>query len=205
MANTKRKKSNAPKQSHKLVWITLVIIAIPCIIVLFVVLRSMSSQNSPVVGNRFSDDDLNPAITEENITNVQTRVGQISGVEEATVDLKSATLRVHLNMDDNATQDEIQAAVDTAYDEINELLPITTYFTNTDDAKMYDLEIDGYNYLVDEESDSQIYIKITKTGAGEKTTDVLSTAKDADLVYRLYNNVDDTESSDEESTEETTE
>ena len=40
--------------------------------------------------------------------------------------------------------------VDSAYNIVNDQLPIDTYFTNKDGSKMYDLEIDSYNYLIDD-------------------------------------------------------
>ncbi len=188
MAKLNLKKSkNAPKQSHKLVWITLIILAVPCVIVLFVIQSSVISQGKPVTGRRFKGDDLVNEITDEHITSVQTSMSGIDGVEEATVDLKSATLRVHLNMRDDISQEDLENALDSAYDRINEILPVATYFTNTDSGKMYDLELDAYNYIVDEthSQDGQIYVKIVKTGAGKKSKDVLTSPKDEELVNQI--------------------
>ena len=49
------------------------------------------------------------------------------------------------------------------------------------------LEVDGYNYVVDNShpQSGQIYIKITKTAPGKKTTDVLTTPKDQELVNEI--------------------
>lgn len=183
-----KKKSIEPKQGHKLVWFTLIIIAIPVVIVAYVLLTSMGGQGEPVVGNRFNGEDLNPSITEEAMNSIQEQVSGIGGVEEATINLKSATLRVHLNMDDSYTQDQIQAASDQAYEIVAATLPIDQYFTNREDAKMYDLEIDVYNYIVDDShpAEGQIYIKTTKTGAAtDRVTDVMTTAKDPELVAQI--------------------
>ena len=186
---TKPKKTKTnPKQGHKLVWFTLIIIAIPFVIVAYVLLTSMGGQDEPVVGNRFNGGDLDPAITNEAMTSIQEQVAAIGGVEEATVNLKSATLRVHLNMDDSYNQDQIQAASDQAYQIVASVLPIEQYFTNREDAKMYDLEIDVYNYIVDEShpAQGQIYIMTSKTGAsGDKITDVMTSPKDPDLVNQI--------------------
>ena len=65
---------------------------------------------------------------------------------------------------------------------------IDQYFTNREDAKMYDLEIDVYNYIVDDShpAEGQIYIKTTKTGAAtDRVTDVMTTAKDPELVAQI--------------------
>ena len=183
-----QKKNTESKQGHKLVWFTLIIIAIPVVIVAYVLLTSMGGQGEPVVGNRFNGKDLNPSITEEAMNSIQEQVSGIGGVEEATINLKSATLRVHLNMDDSYTQDQIQAASDQAYEIVAATLPIDQYFTNREDAKMYDLEIDVYNYIVDDShpAEGQIYIKTTKTGAAtDRVTDVMTTAKDPELVAQI--------------------
>lgn len=183
-----QKKNTESKQGHKLVWFTLIIIAIPVVIVAYVLLTSMGGQGEPVVGNRFNGEDLNPGITEEAMNSIQEQVSGIGGVEEATINLKSATLRVHLNMDDSYTQDQIQAASDQAYEIVAATLPIDQYFTNREDAKMYDLEIDVYNYIVDDShsAEGQIYIKTTKTGAAtDRVTDVMTTAKDPELVAQI--------------------
>lgn len=183
----KKTKSTAPKQGHKLVWFTLIVIAIPFVIVGYVLLTSMGGQGEPVVGNRFNGSDLDPEITTELVNTIQEQVSGIGGVESATANLKSATLRVHLNMDDSYNQDQIQAAVDQAYEIVNANLPMDQYFTNREDAKMYDLEIDVYNYIVDEThpAEGQIFIKTTKTGAGDRVNEVLTTPKNADLVGQI--------------------
>lgn len=183
-----QKKNTESKQGHKLVWFTLIIIAIPVVIVAYVLLTSMGGQGEPVVGNRFNGEDLNPNITEEAMNSIQEQASGIGGVEEVTINLKSATLRVHLNMDDSYTQDQIQAASDQAYEIVAATLPIDQYFTNREDAKMYDLEIDAYNYIVDDShpAEGQIYIKTTKTGAAtDRVTDVMTTAKDPELVAQI--------------------
>lgn len=183
-----QKKNTESKQGHKLVWFTLIIIAIPVVIVAYVLLTSMGGQGEPVVGNRFNGEDLNPSITEEAMNSIQEQASGIGGVEEVTINLKSATLRVHLNMDDSYTQDQIQAASDQVYEIVAATLPIDQYFTNRENAKMYDLEIDVYNYIVDDShpAEGQIYIKTTKTGAAtDRVTDVMTTAKDPELVAQI--------------------
>lgn len=83
----------------------------------------------------------------------------IEGVESATMDMKSATLRIHLNMQDGYDEDGLTNAAEAAYGIVNNVLPIDTYFTNSNDSKNYDLEIDSYNFLVD--ADHQLMDKDT--------------------------------------------
>ena len=139
------------KQGHKLVWFTLLIILIPVAIVGYMLLTSMEGSGKPVEGNRFSSNDLNPRIQESVMNTLSNELMSIEGVESATVD--------------------------------NSVLSIDTYFTNTEGSKNYDLEIDAYNFQVDDShpQDSQIYIKITKTGAGTKVVDNLTKARNQEL------------------------
>lgn len=191
MAKMKRKRvaSNKSKgQGHKLVWFTLIIIMIPVVIVGYVLLTSIGGQNHPVEGSRFSKTDLDPAITDSSISSLETSLTSIDNVEKASVDLLSATLRVHLDLVDSATDDVANQALDSAYNIVNDQLPIDTYFTNKDGSKMYDLEIDSYNYLIDDThtADGWTYLKLTKTGASKgPVTDNMTTAKDPELASQL--------------------
>ena len=74
-----QKKNTESKQGHKLVWFTLIIIAIPVVIVAYVLLTSMGGQGEPVVGNRFNGEDLNPSITEEAMNSIQEQASGIGG------------------------------------------------------------------------------------------------------------------------------
>ena len=191
MAKMKRKRvaSNKPTgQGHKVVWFTVIIILIPVVIVGYVLLTSVGGQNHPVEGNRFSKTDLNPAITDNSISSLESSLASIDNVEKASVNLLSATLRVHIDLVDSATDEVASQALDAAYNVINDQLPIDTYFTNKDDSKMYDLEIDVYNYLIDDThtTDGWTYLKLTKTGASKgSVTDNMTTAKDPELSSEL--------------------
>ena len=74
----KRVASNKSKgQGHKLVWFTLIIIMIPVVIVGYVLLTSIGGQNHPVEGSRFSKTDLYPAITDDNISSLESSLSNI--------------------------------------------------------------------------------------------------------------------------------
>ena len=106
MAKMKRKRvaSNKSKgQGHKLVWFTLIIILIPVVIVGYVLLTSIGGQNHPVEGSRFSKTDLDPAITDDNISSLESALSNIENVDKVSVNLLSATLRVHIDLVDSAT------------------------------------------------------------------------------------------------------
>ncbi len=182
----KKKKTSAPKQGHKIVWFTLIVILIPFLIVGYVILTSLGGQNEPVVGNRFDSNDLNPAITNDQISQVQTAIASIGGVENVEVNLKSATLRISIDVSDDANADTCNAIAQEAYNQVNGILPVDTYFTNTEDAKMYDLEIDAYNFLLDDShTEGQVDIKVYKSGAGQVVTQNITEAKDPELASQL--------------------
>ncbi|MDO4466348.1 MAG: hypothetical protein Q4C49_05000 [Bacillota bacterium] len=186
MARNKNKQ-NKPKQGHKLVWFALIVIAIPCAIVAMVLLQSIGAQNNPVTGNRFSKNDCNPGISKSDINKVLDSIkGNVGSIENININLKSATLRININADDAADEGTIASMVDQAYEVVNQILPIDTYFTNKEDSKMYDLEINIYNWLVDDKHpEGQIYIQCTKTGAGNRVVDNLTSPKDKDLVNSI--------------------
>ena len=132
----------------------------------------------PVVGNRFDSKDLNPAITNDQISQVQTTIASIGGVENVEVNLKSATLRISIDVSDDANADTCNAIAQEAYNQVNGILPVDTYFTNTEEAKMYDLEIDAYNFLLDDtHTEGQVDIKVYKSGAGQVVTQNMTEAR----------------------------
>lgn len=180
-------KKNKPRQGHKLVWFALIVIAVPCAIVAMVLLQSMGAQNNPVTGSRFSKNDLNPSISKSEMNKVLDSINaNVGSIESITINLKSATLRVNINADDAVDEATVTSMVDQVYDQVNAVLPIDTYFTNKEDSKMYDLEINVYNWTVDNKHpDGQIYVQCTKTGAGNRVVDVLTTPKDKDLVNSI--------------------
>jgi hypothetical protein len=186
-SKTKTPKQPKPKQGHKLVWFTLIILLIPCVIVGYVLLVSKGEQGQPVEGSRFSSADLNPEITESQMNTILSQLKSIDGVEDASINLLSATLRVHLNTTDDLDREGVFNVLAIAKNVVQDNLPFETYFTNTDNSKMYDIEIDAYNWIVDDShpSDSQIYFKLTKTGAGDQVVDEISDAKNWDLVNSI--------------------
>ena len=102
------------------------------------------------------------------------------------MNLKSATLRISIDVSDDANADTCNAIAQEAYNQVNGILPVDTYFTNTEEAKMYDLEIDAYNFLLDDtHTEGQVDIKVYKSGAGQVVTQNMTEAKDPELAGQL--------------------
>ncbi len=185
LKDTTRQKKR--KQGHKLVWLTLIIIAIPCIIVGYVLLTSMETQNKPVVGVRFQEGDLDPKITKQNISDIESAISQIESIENCSITLKSATLRILVDVTDDTSYDaaieKIYQCAEAAY----AICPVETYFTNGEESKMYDIEINLYNWMQDDAhtSEGQIYLMYTKTGAGEYCLDNMNDARNWDIVSQI--------------------
>jgi hypothetical protein len=185
----RKPKKQKVKQGHKLVWLTLAIILIPALLVGYVLFTSAEESGQPVEGSRFGINDLNPAIQDSQIAAIQSELMQIGGVESATVNLNSATLRIHLNAADVADDAALGAIAEAAYQIVDNYLPVDTYFTNSADGKNYDLEIDAYNYLVDDAHpiDGWNFIKIVKNSSGEKIVENMTEAKNWDLAQAVKN------------------
>lgn len=180
------------KKHNWLLWVTLVIILIPCLLMLYIIIGSHRSSNSPVEGNRF-DGTLNPAITEEDRTALQSSLN-MDGVESVSVNLTSATLRVIINTQDDLSEAAVTDIMNAAYDAVIAKLPVETYFTNKTEgsnvSKMYDLEVEVYNIIPanDEQKASQIHMTRVKNSAAESdVTSILSSPKNEEISDELLN------------------
>lgn len=191
MANKqqKSKKSISRRASNILIAIAAVIIIVPVALLLWVVIDTKKGAGEPVVGSRF-DNEISTRITDEQLEEVET-VSSMDGVEKAAAVLKSATLRLDIDVVDEMSEEDMSALADALYEEVNAILPVDKYFTNTEKEKMYDLEINVYRFVPNKDSDmsTQIYLVKSKTGAGEVRTDVLTTAKNEEVANELINGI----------------
>ncbi|MDE6195748.1 MAG: hypothetical protein K2F55_02670 [Erysipelotrichaceae bacterium] len=184
----KEKGEKEPKKHNYLLWIASIVILVPILFLAYIILDTSGKTGEPVVGNRF-DNSLNPAITQEQISTIQTNI-QIEGAVKTQVLLKSATLRVYVQLPDQTGRDAIDAAAEKAFQEVVNQLPIETYFTNGEDGKkMYDLEVHVYNFTPGSaEADWNIYITKSKNAAAkESIVDVLTSPKNQDIANSLLN------------------
>lgn len=164
----KLKSSNKDKKNKRkpnwLLRFTLIVIAVPVLILAWTLVTSLETSGEPVVGDRF-DNQLDPAITDSQLTEVKNAL-QYPEAESVSVNLESATLRVTINTIDTATREQIEAIMNDAYNQVSNILPIETYFTNREGVKMYDLEIHVFNFIPDDTNrDAFIYYVLTKNAA----------------------------------------
>lgn len=183
----KKKASNLSKSSKILYTTAVIVIVVPLLFLVYIYLGAKENSGKPTVGSRF-DDSLNPAITEKQLSEVKSTL-KFDGVDKVEVNLISATLRISIDVADDASADTITAIMNQAYDDVDKVLPIATYFTNNKKStKMYDLEINVYNYIPNAEktANGQILMIKTKTAAAkEPNISVPTTAKNPEVAEKL--------------------
>lgn len=161
-----------------------IVILVPCLVLGFILVQASFKTGEPIVGNRFTND-LDPAITEENLASIKSKLSQNSLIEEVNLDLKTATLRVKVNADDAINAEQMKNLADEVYEDVASVLAVNTYFT-TDQRKMYDLEIHLYNDLDLVDSDKYLYaIKLKNANMSEPTYQVVSEPVNAELAKEL--------------------
>ena len=144
MSEIKQKKKKTKLSRSALVLIIgIIIIAIPVIAFLLILGISAMQTGSPREGSRF-ENDLDPQITQETVTALQSDLKSIGSIENVEVVLSQGQVKIFIDTDDNLTEEQVDSIVTSAYNKVNSALPINTYFTATDTRKMYDLQINVY-------------------------------------------------------------
>ncbi|MBO4920169.1 MAG: hypothetical protein J5365_08465 [Erysipelotrichaceae bacterium] len=121
----------------------IIIIAIPVLIFAGILGISALQTGSPRIGSRF-DGDLQPAITDKDLTELKTELSAIGSVEDVEVILSQGQLKVFIDANDSLSEEQIDSILMSAYNKVTAKLPIGTYFTGDDSRKMYDLHIHVY-------------------------------------------------------------
>ena len=170
-------------------WICLILIAAPVGVLGWILLSSMMDTGSPVLGNRY-EGDLDPAITKEQMTEIENAVGALESVEKSSVQMVTATMRVYVDVPDEWGVDEVKAKAEEVYDTVASVLDPSVYFTQADGRKMYDLEIHVYNLAENREDESFAYVIRNKTSSmSEPISSVVSEPLDAELAQQLRDDV----------------
>lgn len=180
-------KNPKPKKKHNyILWAGIIVVMIPCLLLGWLLLSTREKAGAPTVGDRF-ENALDPAITSEQVNEVKSAMA-FDSVDQVEVNLISATLRINIDVQDDMDEDAIKQVAQEAYDKVHGILPIETYFTNKDGDKMYDIEINVYNFIPEAEQEGQIHVVKSKTAAAESDRlDVLTSAKNADIADDLLN------------------
>lgn len=191
---SRNKKVNRPKRKTNkgniILVVGLIIIAIPFLVVGWIIVSATLDTGTPILGDRY-ENDLDPAITKSDITNIEKSVKNISGVQSCHVELATATLRVYADVDDNFTADMATSKADEVYNAVLGVLDLSVYFSQTETKKMYDLEIHVYNLDENRDSDEFVYVIKTKTSGMEvASTQLVSEPLDAELAQQLRDDVE---------------
>lgn len=182
--NKKETKINNKKKLSKgaiVLIISLIIILIPCLIFGGILISAAIESGRPVNGNRF-DNDLNPAITSADTSDIENSIKALSNVEDCDIVLTSAQYRINVDTKDSLGKEQIETLCIEIYDIVNKKLPIGTYFTASDTEKMYDLSINAYNKI----SDGNIYYILTKNSKmSDYSLQCVSSPVDEELASQL--------------------
>lgn len=161
------KQGNNMKKGHGaglLFIVLLTLILLPFLYLGWTFVTSYMESKSPVLGNRFKGD-LDPAITKEQLNNVDAAVAKIEGVQAHEVHLETATVRVYVDLNDDASADVIKQKAEEAYQAALSVLPVDPYFKQAGEKKMYDLEIHAFN--VSGQAENFAYVIETKNSGME--------------------------------------
>ena len=190
----KKKPAAAPAKKHKtkkndkstmILIVGLVLIAIPCAILGWILISASMDTGKPINGDRFKGD-LDPAITKDQLSEIESRIKGENQVEKVTVELTTATLRVYVDTVDSISDEEASALSETAYNDVTAVLNEGTYFTASNGKKMYDLEVHVYNNVDKSGSEDYVYvIRAKNSSMDQAATQIVSKPLDADLAQQL--------------------
>ena len=138
-----RKEKKRLSRSALVLIVGIIIIASPVIAFLTILGVAALQTGSPREGSRF-ENDLDPQITADTVSALESDLKSIGSIQNVEVILSQGQLRVFIDTDDSLNEEQVDAIVTSAYNKVNSLLPINTYFTATDTKKMYDLQINVY-------------------------------------------------------------
>lgn len=170
------------------IFVGILIILIPFIILGVILIQASMSTGKPILGDRFKND-LNPAITSEQLKEIATKIKGQSNVDSVDVSLKTATLRVYVDVSDTSSEQQVMDMSKSAYQDVISILDVNTYFTQHDGKEMYDIEIHAYNQDKNTK-ENFIYVITNKNSSMEKEhSQVVSKALDPELAQQLRDDV----------------
>ena len=187
---TKRRKKKTSTRTVIIFWVCLLLIMAPFMVLGWILLSAWLDTGSPILGARY-DGDLDPAITKSDLDSISSSVNSMLGVDNVDVELATATLRVYVDVDDNANVESVRSTANDVYNTVTGILDPYVYFTQTDTKKMYDLEVHVFNLAKNRDSDEFAYVIETRTSSMEEPiVNVVSEPIDAALAQQLRDNVE---------------
>ena len=131
-------------------------------------------------------------ISEQNREDLKSALKELEHVENVEVILKTVTLRVYLDMEDEIDAAAMETVEKQAYQILEEKLPVETYFTKTDTHSNYDLEMHFYNKKEYGGTNQHLYDILVKTSIMPAyRIDRPSDAKNPDLAEELLHPVEE--------------
>lgn len=177
-------------------YIAIAIIIIPCLVFFGILGISAIQTGSPRNGNRFKNDLVNK-ISSDQVSNIKNLISGLSNVESVEVKVSEGQLKVYVDTLDSLNEEGVDSIVTDAYNVVIKELPIATYFTKTNSAKMYDLQINVYTTI--ENSEGRQYKLLHKNSAEDNyMIDDMAHPIDAKLVSELEGKISSSDVVEEE-------
>ena len=145
-------------------WFSFIIILVPVCYFLYLIYSAYQETHIPIVGDRINSE-IETVIQPEQVDNISQRIKGIEGVENCQSDLVVETLRIKIDVNDDLADEDMEGILTQAYDIVNEVLPVESYFTQHNDYKEYDLEIYSFD---DMDSDEVRIILLNKNSKMEE-------------------------------------
>lgn len=189
---TQKKKTVKKSNLSKIHWpaviliLSLVIIAIPSVVIGKVLYDAFAATGIPAFGNRF-EMDLDPKITKDQVDELEDLLSSESLVEGVSVTLISASLRVNVDVTDDITLEQLNALAANVYTKVITKFPRETYFMMKENSKMYDLELHILNNIELKDEESYKYlIFVLNSMMEEPIIQLVSDPKNPEFVAALY-------------------
>ena len=127
------RKTNVRKRSRRrrrnpVFWIALILFAAPFLVLGWFLLSAALDKGSPILGERYKND-LNPAITKADLTNIEEQAAKVDGVIRAETRLATGTLRLYANISEDSTEEQADAMADQLYSVVTGILDPSVYFS----------------------------------------------------------------------------
>lgn len=163
-----KKKLRRLIQSKKTMIVLLVLILTPVVIFSGILIRDSLQKGTPIIGSR-NKNQLEHTLSSEQLKQIEDGIKEDMILSQS-VNLKASTLRMSIKVSQELDGATMMALAERIYAKVDEIAPIETYFTNSEDNKQYDLEVVLYNDVEDKESSDFWMLEILKTSSMEEVT-----------------------------------